>query len=188
MLRLLWRWYFKLAGWKVSGSFPYHHKKMVIIVAPHTSSKDVIIGFAARSVLGIHHAKFLGKKELFDGPFGWLFRWLGGTPVDRHSNQGMVEQVVQLFKANDRFLLAMAPEGTRQRVDKLRTGFYHIAKAAQVPILPVGLDFRNKHLVVGEAFFTTGNEEADYDGIIRFFSKIEGANPALDLRHLDKEN
>ena len=184
MLRLLWKLYWKLSGWKVVGQFPYNYKKLVLIVAPHTSSKDVFVGFAARSILKIDNAHFLGKKELFDGPFGWLFRWLGGTPVDRFSNQGMVEQVAALFTQHDSFILAMAPEGTRKRVDKLRSGFYHIAKAAQVPIVMVGLDFENKRLVLGEAFFTSEDEVADFRRIIAFFAEIKGKNPELDLRHL----
>lgn len=183
MLRLLWKCYWKLAGWKVVGSFPYQQKKMVLIVAPHTSSKDVIIGFAARAVLKIHHAKFLGKKELFDGMFGWFFRLLGGVPVDRFSKQGMVEQVSEMFAKNNNFLLAMAPEGTRQRVDKLRTGFYHIAKAANVPILCVGLNFAEKELVLGPLIFPD-DAEKDYNNIIDFFAGMAGANPEKDLRHL----
>jgi len=184
MLSLLWKIFWKLSGWKITGKFPYHYKKMVMIVAPHTSWKDVLIGFAARSQLKIYHAKFLGKKELFDGPFGWLFKKSGGTPVDRFSKQGMVEQVVALFANNENFLLAMAPEGTRKRVDKLRSGFYHIAKQAQVPILPVGLDFKNNQLVLGEVLFTGDDEDADFKTIISFFAQLEGANSAFDLHHL----
>jgi 1-acyl-sn-glycerol-3-phosphate acyltransferase len=184
MLRLLWLVYWKLSGWKLRGRFPYEHKKMVMIVAPHTSWKDVIIGFAARAFLKIEKAKFIGKKELFDGPFGWLFRLLGGVPVDRFSSQGVVEQVAGLFKNNNEFLLAMAPEGTRKRVDKLRTGFYHIAKAANVPILMVGLDFENKELVLGDAFYAGNNEAEDFNKILRFYSQIKGKNPESDLRHL----
>lgn len=186
MLRLLWKIYWKFSGWKVDGRFPYEYNKLLMIVGPHTSSSDVIIGCAARSILNIHHAKFLGKKELFDGPFGWLFRWLGGTPVDRFSNQGMVEQVAALFTKNDKFLLAMAPEGTRKRVDKLRTGFYHIAKAANVPLLMVGLDFENKRLVLSAPFFPGEDEAGDFGEIIRFFSSIQGKNPEFDLRHLSE--
>ena len=184
MLRMIWKLYWKLSGWKVVGEFPYQYKKLVIIVGPHTSSKDVFVGFAARSILKIDHARFLGKKELFDGPFGWLFRWLGGTPVDRFSKQGMVEQVVALFDSRDSFLLAMAPEGTRKKVDKLRSGFYHIAKAAEVPIVMVGLDFGNKRLVLGDAFFTSNDEDADFRRIIAFFAELKGKNPELDMRHL----
>ena len=157
---------------------------MVLIVAPHTSWKDVVIGFAARNELKIYHTKFLGKKELFDGPFGWLFRGLGGMPVDRFSKHGMVEQAADLFATNEIFILAIAPEGTRKRVDKLRSGFYHIAKKAQVPIMLVGLDFENRHLVLGEPLFTSDNEAADSKKIIEFFSAIKGDKPKLDLRHL----
>jgi 1-acyl-sn-glycerol-3-phosphate acyltransferase len=184
MLRLFLKLYWKFSGWKVVGLFPYHYKKMILIVAPHTSWKDVLVGFAARNELKINHAKFLGKKELFDGPFGWLFRSLGGTPVDRFSQHGMVEQAVELFSANENFILAIAPEGTRKRVDKLRSGFYHIAKKAQVPIVPVGLDFENRHLVLGEPLFTSDNEETDFKKIIAFFSAIKGEKPTFDLRHL----
>jgi 1-acyl-sn-glycerol-3-phosphate acyltransferase len=187
MLRLLWKFYWKLSGWKVVGSFPYQYKKMVLIVAPHSSWKDILVAFAARNELKISHAKFLGKKELFNGPFGWLFKSLGGTPVDRFSSHGMVEQVAALFAANENFVLAMAPEGTRKRVDKLRSGFYHIAKKAQVPIITIGLDFENRQLKVGEPFFTTDNEEADFKKIISFFTDIRGKIPAFDLRHLKKE-
>ena len=184
MLRLIWKIYWKLFGWKVVGLFPYHFKKMVMIVAPHTSWTDVLVGFAARNELKIHHAKFLGKKELFIGPLGWLLRRLGGTPVDRFSKQGMVEQVAKLFADNENFLLGMAPEGTRKRVDKLRSGFYHIAKQAQVPILPIGLDYENKQLVIGEAFFAGDDEAADLKKIIAFFANIKGKKTAFDLRHL----
>ena len=157
---------------------------MILIVAPHTSWKDILIGFAARSVLNIGHAKFLGKKELFDGLFGFLFRWLGGIPVDRFSKKGVVEQVSECFATNEIFLLAIAPEGTRKRVDKLRSGFYHIAKKAQVPVLPVGLDFGNKQLVLGAPLITSDNEEADFKKIISFFANLEGKKSEYDLRHL----
>lgn len=185
MLRFLLKFYWKLSGWKVVGTFPYQYKKMILIVAPHTSWKDVLVGLAARNELKIYDAKFLGKKELFDGPFGGIFRRFGGTPVDRFSKQGMVEQAAAFFAKHDNFILALAPEGTRKRVDTLRSGFYHIAKKAKVPIIPVGLDFENKQVVFGEPLFPGDDEEADYKKIITFFSKIKGKKPAFDLRHLD---
>ena len=187
MLRLIWKLYWKFSGWKVIGRFPYQYKKMVLIVAPHTSWKDILVGFAARSELKIGYAKFLGKKELFDGPFGWLFRWLGGTPVDRFSKKGVVEQVAERFAGTDTFLLAVAPEGTRKRVDKLRSGFYHIAKKAQVPILPIGMDFGNKQLVLGTPLFISNNEVADFKKIISFFANIKGRKPEYDLHHLKEK-
>jgi 1-acyl-sn-glycerol-3-phosphate acyltransferase len=184
MLRLILKIWWKLSGWKINGVFPYHIQKLLLIVAPHTSWKDVLVGFAARDRLKIHNAKFLGKKELFDGPFGWLFRRLGGTPVDRFSSQGAVEQVVELFKKNNEFLLAMSPEGTRKKVDKLRTGFYHIAKQAEVPILMIGFDFSKKEIIIGEPFNPSDNEAADFKHIIDFFAPVKGANPEQGLGHL----
>jgi 1-acyl-sn-glycerol-3-phosphate acyltransferase len=186
MLRLLGKLYWKLSGWKVVGEFPYHLKKMVIIVAPHTSWKDLLIGFAIRSKLKIEHANFLGKKELFNGPFGWLFRGLGGIPVDRlnKSKHGIVEQAVSLFANNEIFILAIAPEGTRKQVKKLRSGFYQIATMAKVPIVPFGFDFENKQVILGDPLFVTSKEDIDLKKIIEFFAVIKGANPALDLHHL----
>ena len=188
MLRLFLTFYWKLFGWKLSGNFPYHHNKMVLAVAPHTSWVDIMIGFAARNTLKIYHAKFLGKKELFIGPLGWILRRMGGTPVDRHNKQGMVDQVVALFAGNENFILALAPEGTRKRVDTLRSGFYHIAKKAAVPIVPVGLDFENKLLVIGEPLFPGDDEAGDLKKIVAFFAEIKGKCPKYDLRHLKNKN
>lgn len=187
-MRFFWKLYLRLGGWKVKGQFPYHLKKMVLVVAPHTSWVDFIVGIAFRSELKIEQAKFLGKAELFKGPFGFLFRWMGGTPVDRFSKHNMVDQVVERFNSNDSFLLALSPEGTRKRVEKLRTGFYYIAKKAAVPILMIGLDFENRQLVIGEAFTTTDDEAADFKKILDFFAPIKGKKPASGLKHLVQPN
>ena len=189
MLRLLLKLYWKMGGWKIVGALPHHYKKMILVVAPHTSWKDILVGLATRLELKIDHAKFLGKKELFEGPFGKFFRNLGGIPVDRFGKQedkkqGIVDQAVRLFKENENFILGISPEGTRKRVTKLKTGFYHIAKNALIPMVPVGFDFKNKQVVLGDPIFVTDNEEADLKKIIAFFSTIEGANPELGLGHL----
>jgi 1-acyl-sn-glycerol-3-phosphate acyltransferase len=189
MFRLLMKFYWKLSGWKIVGQFPHHYKKMILAVAPLTSWKDILIGFAVRSELRIEHANFLGKKELFEGTFGFVFRKLGGIPVDRFgqksaNQQGVVEQAVSLFANNENFILGLAPEGTRKRVNKLRSGFYQIAKKAQVPIVPFGLDFEHKQILIGEPLFTSLDEEEDFKKIIAFFSSIKGKEPTFDLRHL----
>lgn len=184
MSKLFWKIWFRLNGWKITGAFPSDIKKMILLIAPHTSWKDILLGLATRSKLKIYKAKFLGKKELFDGAFGWFFRWLGGVPVDRFSKQGMVEQVVDMFKNNEEFKLGLSPEGTRKKVDKLRTGFYHIAKQAKVPIVMVGFDFSKKEVMLGDPFYTSDNEEADFKMIINFFAPIKGYHPHLGLSHL----
>ena len=184
MLRFFLKLYWKISGWKISGNFPYQYKKMVLAVGPHTHWIDVMVGFAARNALNINHAKFLGKKELFVWPLGWILRKMGGTPVDRFSKHGMVGQAVELFNSNDVFILGLAPEGTRKRVDSFRTGFYHIAKKAGVPIIPIGLDYENKKLVIGEPFFTGDDEADDLNKIIAFYADMKGKRPEFDLRHL----
>lgn len=184
MLRLFLKFYWKISGWKIKGSFPYHLKKMVLAVGPHTHWTDVMVGFAARNELNINHARFLGKKELFVGPLGWILRKMGGTPVDRFSKQGVVEQAAALFAANENFILGLAPEGTRKRVDTLRSGFYHIAQKANVPIVPIGLDYEHKQLLIGESFFAGEDQDADLNKLTGFYSGIKGKVPAFDMRHL----
>lgn len=179
--------WFRWKGWKISGRFPEEVPKMVIAVGPHTSAWDVVVGLAARHLIPIPHAYFLGKKELFDGPFGWFFRALGGTPVDRYSSTGMVQQVVQKFSEHTHFRLAMSPEGTRRRVEKLRTGFYFIAKEAGVPILLAGLDFAKKEVILGPLLYPSADEAADFATILQFFAPITGKVPEQGLAHLKQE-
>ncbi|MCW5910956.1 MAG: lysophospholipid acyltransferase family protein [Cyclobacteriaceae bacterium] len=177
MLRPLYKLIFKLSGWKMEGSFSPEVKKYIIAVAPHTSNWDFVIGVMARSILRLQRARFLGKDSLFKPPFGWLFRWLGGYPVDRTKNNDMVQQVVDIFNRHDQFILAMAPEGTRKKVSKLRTGFYFIAKNAGVPIIPVGFDFSKKCVVIGEPLYASDNLEADFNRLLSFYRNIRGKNP-----------
>ncbi len=183
-MRWFWNWYLKKNHWKTEGQFPFHIKKMVVIVAPHTHWKDFIVGVAVRSVMKFTHVKFLGKQELFKPPFGFIFRWLGGTPVDRSTSRNLVDSVVKRFNESDELVIALSPEGTRKRVDKLRTGFYHIARQAHVPILMAALDFGNRKVVFSEPFFTSDNEAADYEKILAFFRSVKGKIPEQGLMHL----
>lgn len=183
-MRLFWSIYLRITGWKIRGSYPYHLKKCVVIVAPHTSAWDFIVGLAVRSVLRLERVRFLGKEELFRPPFGFLFRWLGGYPVDRFSSNNMVDAVVKLFNSKEEFAIAMSPEGTRKRVDKLRTGFYYIALNAHVPIVMGGLDFGNKQVIFSDPYRLTGDVEEDMKVILDFFRPIRGKIPAYDLSHL----
>lgn len=176
--------WWKINGWKINGTFPDDIPKMVIAVGPHTSAWDIVVGLAARYVTPIKEAYFLGKKELFDGAFGWFFRALGGTPVDRSSSKGMVLQVAEKFKQHDVFRIAMSPEGTRKKVEKLRTGFYYIAKEANVPILLVGFDFTNKQVIYGPLIHPSQNEAADFQQIMSFFATIEGKHKERGMMHL----
>lgn len=180
MLRPFYILLFKIFGWKINGRLP-EVKKYIIAVAPHTSNWDFPVGVAVRSILRIQKAKFLGKSQLFKPPFGWFFRALGGHPVERTTSQDMVEQVVKIFNQHDEFILALAPEGTRKKVDKLRTGFYYIAKGAGVPIQPVGFDYAKKEIVVGDLLYPSDNFEGDMEKILSFYRKIRGKNPELGI-------
>lgn len=180
MLRPLYQFIFWILGWKTVGKMP-DIPKFIIAVAPHTSNWDFPVGLAARSILRIRNAQFLGKSQLFKPPFGWFFRWLGGHPVERSSSHDMVEQVVKIFDQHEKFILALAPEGTRKKVTKLRTGFYYIAKGAKVPIVPVGFDFAKKQVIIREPFYPTENTEQDMETLLRFYRSVKGKNPELGL-------
>lgn len=184
-MRWFWKIFLNTMGWRTDVAFPHHHlKKYVIIVAPHTSSWDFPIGLAYRSLLHMTHTHYLGKQELFKPPFGFIFRWLGGTPVDRSNHHNMVDEVAKLFDQHKEFSLAIAPEGTRKRVDKLKTGFYFIARNAHVPIIMVGLDYKNKTVVISEPLYPTNHQEHDFAIIYDFYRPIEGKYPEHSLTHL----
>jgi 1-acyl-sn-glycerol-3-phosphate acyltransferase len=169
-------------GWKAHNPFPSNVEKYVLIVGPHTSSWDFIVGVLFRSSLKIK-ARFLGKEELFKGPFGFVFRWLGGYPVDRFHQSNMVDSVVQIFNSKDSFGIALSPEGTRKRVMKLRTGFYYIALKAQVPVIMAGLGYKRKMAIFSEPLDLTGNLEDDFERIYTFYRTVTGKIPANGMQH-----
>lgn len=177
----LYRWIFRSIGWRVEGAFPRDIEKFIVAIAPHTSNWDFIIGVLARSVVGIKEAKFLGKSALFKWPFGFFFRWLGGYPVDRTASHDLVHAVVEIFNRHERFILAIAPEGTRQKVAKLKTGFYYIALQSGVPIVPCGFDFTRKTVVIGGPFYPTGDLDRDMEVLRGFYRGIVGRNAQLGL-------
>ncbi|MEW9897552.1 lysophospholipid acyltransferase family protein [Chitinivorax sp. PXF-14] len=165
----------KLSGWRLEGKFP-DLPKYVMIAAPHTSNWDfpVTLGicFAARAKI-----YWMGKDSLFKGPLGPIMRWLGGIPVDRSKSNDLVGQMVEVFNRSERLVVTIPPEGTRQKVRYWKTGFYHIAKGANVPIVLAFLDFRRKVGGFGPVFRPTGNVEADMAEIQAFYKNISGKNP-----------
>lgn len=169
--------YHKIWGWKVTGFTDFDSvPKAVIIAVPHTHWLDFPLGVLLRSVLGIK-TNFVGKSALFKFPYGWFFRALGGAPVVRTSNMNQVEAIAQLFKERKQFRMGMAPEGTRKKVANWRTGFYYIAKAAEVPIIMITLDFENKTNKISEPFFPTDDKEADFKFMHAYFKGVKGKIP-----------
>jgi len=165
----------RLFGWKIQGNFP-DLPKAVVIAAPHTSNWDFIIGIAAKSKLQLK-IHWLGKHTLFRKPFDQLLRWLGGTPVERNSSQGIVEQTIELFRNQEQFLLGLSPEGTRKKVERWKTGFYQIAKGAGVPIIPVAFDYFKKIVLIGQPLEPSGSTEKDFERLRAFYSDVKGKVP-----------
>ncbi|MCC6153695.1 MAG: lysophospholipid acyltransferase family protein [Candidatus Hydrogenedentes bacterium] len=162
----------KLIGWRVDGAAP-EVSKYVATFAPHTSNWDlmlvVLIGLVLRVPL-----RWMGKISLFRAPFGWVIRWLGGVPVDRAKANNTVIQAIRHFKENDRFVLGIAPEGTRKHVDEWKLGFYYIANGAGVPIATTYLDYGKKQGGFGPTFQPTGVAEGDVAEIRTFYAGISG--------------
>lgn len=168
--------FFKFLGWKLKNSFDPAIKKCVVIVAPHTSSYDFLIGILVRRIIDVH-IDFVGKKELFKPPFGWYFRMAGGSPLDRTGNQKKVDAIAELFEKNEIFRLALSPEGTRKKTERWKSGFYFIALKANVPIVPVVFDFGTKTVTINEAFYPSGNYEKDLEEIMEFYKGAQGKIP-----------
>lgn len=166
----------KLMGWEIKGEFDPAVKKAVLIVVPHTSWHDFYVGAFTRRIIKVQ-INYIAKKELFRWPFGWYFRWMGGAPLDRTPGQNKVEAIAKVFDKHEEFRLAMAPEGTRKKVDEWKTGFYYIAMTAGVPIIPVAFDYSKKQVVINPAFYPTGDIKADTKVLRSFFDGVVGKVP-----------
>lgn len=160
-------------GWKLEGVLSQSVKKCVVIVVPHTSWHDFYIGLLIRRIFDLE-IKFLAKKELFKPPFGWYFRWMGGTPLDRTPGQNKVEAISEIFRQKEEFRLALSPEGTRKKVKDWKTGFYYIAKAADVPLVMMAFDFGKKRVKVSEPLYLTDDKDADFKKIKEFYKDVIG--------------
>ncbi len=178
--------FLKLFGWRVEGEMP-DTKKMVIIAAPHTSNWDLPYTLFTAFILktGIY---WMGKDAIFKQPFRNLFRWLGGIPIDRSCSHSVVNQTIEQFNKRNRLALAIAPAGTRTKVSHWKTGFYHIAVGAKVPIALGFLDYKRKISGFGPLIHPTGDLEADMELIRAFYKNITGKHPekATDLAKIRK--
>jgi 1-acyl-sn-glycerol-3-phosphate acyltransferase len=148
------RWFFrslfKGCGWHLEGELP-DQPKGVIAFAPHTSNWDFPIAICIVLALGLR-IRYLGKDSLFKPYWGWLFRGLGGIPIDRSQANGVVGQMTEAFASHEKLLLAVAPEGTRSQVSQWKTGFLHIAKAADVPVLVATMNYQTKTITIGQQY------------------------------------
>jgi 1-acyl-sn-glycerol-3-phosphate acyltransferase len=176
--------FFKLMGWKIEGTIQAATEKCIMIVVPHTSWHDFYLGLFTRGILGLD-MHFVGKKELFKFPFGFYFKWMGGVPLDRTPGQNKVDAIAELFQKRNVFRMAIAPEGTRKKVNEWKTGFYYISLQAKVPIIPVAFDFGNKTVKLGNEFWPTGNQTQDFRNLQIFFKDVKGKIPENGFEVMD---
>ncbi|WP_372863093.1 lysophospholipid acyltransferase family protein [Spongiibacter sp.] len=175
LLRPLFLFITKLLGWKILGEKP-EYKKCVMIAVPHTSNWDFPAMMVIAFVLGMD-VHWMGKHTLFPrGPLGAIMRWFGGISIDRRKSNNTVEQVAEEYRTRDELMVVIPPEGTRSAVERWKAGFYHIAQAADVPIILGYVDAKTKTMGLGPAFFPTGNYEADLKEIKAFYKDMRGIN------------
>ncbi len=149
--------------------------------APHTSNWDFVYALLVSCNLGIR-INLMTKKEIFRWPFGPFLKFVGAVPVDRSKSNGLVDQVVQAFGRNERLVVAIAPAGTRKKVPYWRTGFYHMAKGAGVPIVLGFLDYGRKTGGIGPTIYLTGNMNEDMKNIREFYDSINAKYPEKALQ------
>jgi 1-acyl-sn-glycerol-3-phosphate acyltransferase len=166
---------YKLRRWRIEGR-PPAAKKFILVGAPHTSNWDFAVFLGATDALGIR-ASYLGKHSLFRWPFRRFMLDMGGIPVDRSKRSNYVEQVIAEFARRDELALVVAPEGTRHSDGRWRSGFYHIAIGAGVPIVPAWLDRRTRRAAIGEAMLPTGDYAADLRRLAQFYRAAWPGNP-----------
>ena len=180
MIRRICRLILKLWGWKIEGEFPKETPKYIAVGAPHTSNWDFILSLLVRRAQGAD-IKFIAKKSLFKFPYGFIFKKLGGYPVDRKKSKNIVEAVIDIYNNKERFAIAITPEGTRKKVEQLKTGFYHIAQGANIPIVLTVFDVGNKTFRIIPPFNLTGNIEEDMEIILNYFRGVKGFNPSQGI-------
>jgi len=162
----------RLCGWSLVGKFP-DVPKAVLIAAPHSSWWDGVWGLLMKVGIGAD-VHFMGKQELFHGPLGSLLRRLGGMPIDRSTAKGVVEQMIDQFRQRDALWLGIAPEGTRKPVKRWKSGFWHIAHDAGVPIVMAWFNYPDKTIGIGPLFETSDDMEADLARLRAFYAPFKG--------------
>jgi 1-acyl-sn-glycerol-3-phosphate acyltransferase len=184
-MRKVFVWLFKLNGWKMDVQLPTGYERCVVIAAPHTSNWDFLYSLAVFFEYNLP-VRYLAKKELFRWPIKGIMERSGGLAVIRNKNNRLVDDMIQLFKDNEKLMLAIPAEGTRSRVDKWKTGFYHVAIGANVPVLLGYLDYKKKVAGFGPLIHLFGDPILDAAQIKDFYRTINGKYPEkFNLEGLD---
>ena len=177
ILKLIGKGLMKLTGWKTTGHFP-KDERVVLVVGPHTSNWDFIIAMSAVLSWDIH-IHWLGKHSIFKKGFRRILKSLGGIPVNRANPQDLMDEIQAIASQYQGFIIGMAPEGTRKKVERLKTGFLRIATQTNSKIMLAGIDFSNKTIQLGEFFTPSGDIEKDLENIKSYFSHFSGKRPEL---------
>lgn len=172
--RWLGRTVLRLGGWTMVGDFP-DERKLVILAAPHSSAWDAVWGLAAKVAMGIRIV-VIGKQELFRWPLGWLLRKFGAMPVDRAKAHGVVDSVVDRFDQSESMWFVIAPEGTRKRVENWKSGFWHIARDANVPVLCAYFHYPTRTIGIGPVMHMTADQKADMARVRAYYRPWIGKN------------
>jgi len=175
-MKFLARFIFKLIGWKIDPQAPAGVKKCVVVVGPHTSNWDFVLGRLAFVMYGVK-PKILIKKELFFPPMGWILKAMGGVPVDRKKNNNITDYAVELFNSREELYMIFTPEGTRSYNPNWKKGFYYIALKAKVPIYIAYVDYEKKMGGFHSLFEPTGDVDKDIAYIKSVMSQFKGRFP-----------
>lgn len=167
--------WFRRAGWQAEGQLPVA-RKFILVGAPHTSNWDFLVFAGTIAAFG-KQVHFIGKHTLFRWPFGAMMRELGGVPVDRSAPSDLVQQMADQFAARDDFILIVAPEGTRKKTDRWKTGFYQIALATGAPMVCAGPDYVRRRGIIGPVVHATGDYDRDMAPALAFFRTLKPKFP-----------
>lgn len=175
----------RLVGWKPEGNQPAS-RRFVLIAAPHTSNWDLALLLLFGQLYGVR-ISWMGKHTLFQGPMGWVMRRVGGVPVRRDRSNSLVAQMADTIEASDRIALTVPAEGTRGYTTHWKSGFYHIARAAEVPVVLGFLDYGRRRGGFGPEIVLTGDVREDMDEIRAFYADKQGRYPEMTGEILLKE-
>ena len=177
ILKFIGKVVMKVTGWKTAGHFP-KDERVVLVAGPHTSNWDFILAMSLLLSLDVN-IHWVGKQSIFKKGFRRILRKMGGIPVNRTNPEALRNEIQDITNKYKGFIIAISPEGTRKKVEKLKSGFLRIAQQTNSKIMLAGIDFSNKTFELGEFFSPSGDVEQDLKNIKQYFSNFSGKRPEL---------
>ena len=175
LLQKIGKFFLTITGWKFKGDIP-RSDRIILVAGPHTSNWDFLLALAF--IFGLNLNVFwIGKHTLFKNGFSKIMRKLGGIPVDRAAPELLMNEVSHIVKKQQGVIIAISPEGTRKKVERLKSGFLRIAKTTNSQILLAGIDFESKLIHLGKLFQPSGNTESDLLNVHNYFRQFKGKRP-----------